>query len=337
MGRQVRQMVRLVEDLLDLSRIMQGKLDLRRERIDLAAVVAEAVETARPVIDAKGHALSLALPAEPVALDADPFRLAQALTNLLNNAAKYSEPGGRIDLAVRREGPDVVLSVRDAGVGIAPEMLPRIFDLFMQEGRSAERAQGGLGVGLALVKSLVELHGGSVEARSDGPGRGSLFILRLPAPAAVVAAVPAPEPLGGPKPARPRWPRRRILVVDDSEDAANSLARLLTRRYGQELRVANDGLDALAVAAEFRPEVVLLDIGLPGMDGNEVARRLRETPESAKTVLIALTGWGGEADLERSTRAGFDHYLVKPADPDAILELLAKSARFEGGDGPAPA
>jgi signal transduction histidine kinase/ActR/RegA family two-component response regulator len=320
MGRQVQQMARLADDLLDLSRIMQGKLALRRERVELASVVSDAVETVRSAIDAKGHELTVSLPAEPVALDADPIRLAQALTNLLNNAAKYSEPGGHIALTARREGSEVVLSVRDTGVGIAPEMLPRIFDLFMQEGRSAAWSQGGLGVGLALVKSLVEMHGGSVKARSEGLGRGSEFAVRLPIPA---MAAP-PEPKGGRKPTEARWPRRRILVVDDNVDSANALGKMLTRLYGQEVRVAHDGLKALEIASEFGPEVILLDIGLPGLDGYEVARRLRSKPGFEAVVLVALTGWGQEQDRQQSREAGFDQHLVKPVAPEMLRELLSQ-------------
>ena len=325
MGRQVGQMIRLVDDLLDLSRIMQGKLDLRTERCDLAAVVANAVETARPVIDAKGHELILSLSAEPVFLDADPTRLAQAITNLLNNAAKYADPGGRIDQTAVRDGAEAVVVVRDGGVGIAPDLLPRVFDLFTQEERSLSRSQGGLGIGLTLVKNLVEMHGGSVLARSEGLGLGSEFVVRLPALAMAAAA----RPQGGPEASRSRWPRRRILVVDDNVDAARSLGRVLSKLYNQEVRVAHDGPEALAVAGEFRPEVVLLDIGLPGMDGNEVARRLRERPEFEKTLIVALTGWGQESDVERSRAAGFDYHLVKPANPEDILELLARDEKSE--------
>jgi CheY-like chemotaxis protein len=318
MGRQVRQMVRLVDDLLDLSRIMQGKLELRRERVELAALVSDAVQTARPVIEAKGHELTVTLPAGPVVLEADPIRLAQAITNLLNNAAKYSEPGGRIALSAVREGDEVVLGVRDTGVGIAPEMLPRIFELFTQEGRSADLSQGGLGVGLALVKSLVEMHGGVVQARSEGLGRGSEFIVRLPAPAELGAPGPgAGEPAGG------GWPRRRILVVDDNVDSAIALGRMLTRLYGQEVRVAHDGPEALTAAQEFAPEVILLDIGLPGMDGYEVARQLRVMPQFSGTLIVALTGWGQESDRRRSGEARIDHHLVKPVEPEAIRDLLA--------------
>ena len=321
LGRQVDQIVRLVDGLLDLSRMMQGKLDLRKERVELSSIVANAVETARPTIDAKGHKLTVSLPAEPIVLDADPIRLAQAFTNLLINAAKYSEPGGQITLTAVREGAEVVVSVRDTGVGIAPEMLHRIFILFMQEGRSADRSQGGLGVGLALVKSLVEMHGGVVQARSEGLGRGSEFIVRLPAPA--IAA--APEPKGGRKPTELGWPHRRILVVDDNVDSTNALAKMLTRLYSEEVRVAHDGPEALAAAEEFRPEIVLLDIGLPGMDGYEVARRLQSRPEAEGMLLVALTGWGQESDRERSREAGFDGHLVKPVDPEALRDLLSLS------------
>ncbi len=318
MGRQVRHMVRLVDDLLDLSRVMQGKLDLRTERCDLAAVVTAAVETARTVIDSRGHDLGISLPAEPLYLDADPTRLTQAVVNLLNNAAKYTDPGGRIDLTAVRDGAEAVVVVRDSGVGIAPGLLPRIFDPFTQEGRSLSRSQGGLGIGLTLVKKLVEMHDGSVSARSEGLGLGCEFMVRLPAPAVTAPA----GPQGGRKSSGEVCRRRRILVVDDNVDATRALARLLEKLYGQEVRVAHDGPEALAVAAEFRPEVILLDIGLPGMDGNEVARQLRGRPEFERTLIVALTGWGQEEDLAKSREVGFDHHLVKPADPAIIRDLL---------------
>ncbi len=322
MGRQIRQMVRLVDDLFDLSRIMQGKLNLHRKRVELSAVIADAVETAQPVIDAKGHELTVSLPVEPVFLNADPSRLSQTITNLLTNAAKYSEPGGLIALGVRQQASEVMISVRDTGVGIAPEMLPGIFDLFVQEGRSADQSQGGLGVGLALVKSLVEIHGGSVQARSDGPGRGSEFLIRLPV---LDAEGVSPEPTRVRKPAGARWPRHRILVVDDNEDSVNVLRTMLTRLYSQDVEVAHDGPSALAAARAFRPEAVLLDISLPGMDGYEVARRLREMPGFEAITIMALTGWGGEQDKQRSQEAGFDQHLVKPVDPETILDLLTKT------------
>ncbi|WZO97718.1 ATP-binding protein [Isosphaeraceae bacterium EP7] len=332
MGRQVRQMIRLVDDLLDLSRIMQGKLELLKEPVQLAAIIADAVETARPVIDAKGHTLTVSLPDQPLILEADSIRMSQAITNLLNNAAKYADPGGKIDLTSRLEGTEAVIRVRDTGVGITREMLPKIFDLFMQEGRSADLAQGGLGVGLALVKSLVEIHGGVVEARSEGLGRGSEFTVRLPMPAlanmataAVATGSREAEPAGLWKSTDTRWPRRRILVVDDNEDSANALGRLLSRLYDQDVEVAHDGPSALAAALRFRPEVVLLDIGLPGMDGYEVARRMRQMPGFATVTLLALTGWGHEQDRQKSREAGFDQHLVKPVAPEAILELLTKA------------
>ena len=283
-----------------------------------------------PVIDAKGHTLSVSMPAEPVALDADPTRLAQALTNLLNNSAKYTDPGGRIELTAEQEGAETVIVVRDGGVGIAPELLPYVFDLFTQEGRSLSRSQGGLGIGLTLVKTLVEMHGGSVSVRSEGLGQGSEFIVRLPAP--VLKAPTQPQDGGDRVASEGEPPRRRILVVDDNEDAARALERLLRRLYNQEVRVAHDGPDALALAEEFHPEIILLDIGLPGMDGNEVARQLRSRPKFDKTRIVALTGFGQEADIERSRAAGFDNHLVKPAKPEAILELLMK-AELEKGDG----
>ena len=325
MGRQVQQMVRLVDDLLDLSRIMQGKIDLRRERVKLAPIIAVAVETARSIINAKRHKLTVSLPAEPLSLDADPIRLTQALTNLLTNAAKYTDPGGHIILKAHREGAEIVISVKDTGVGIAPEMLVRIFDLFMQEGRSTAQSQGGLGFGLALVKSPMEIHGGGIQAQSDGLGRGSEFLVRLPAP----AVEPARQFKGSRKPTEAKWPRRRILVVDDNEDSANVLGKMLTRLYGQEVAVAHDGLSALEVALVFRPDVVLLDIRLPGIDGYEVARRMRGMPGFEAVTLLALTGWGQEQDRQRSLEVGFDQHLVTPVDPDAILELLTKIKKNE--------
>ncbi len=320
MGRQVKQMVRLVDDLLDVSRILQGKLDLRKERVELAAVVANAVETVRPVLDAKSHKLNLSLPDGPMVLDADPVRLAQTLTNLLINAAKYTDPGGRIVLTVVREGAEAVIVVRDNGVGIAPDQLPSIFDLYTQEARSLSRSQGGLGIGLTLVKNLVEMHSGSVSVRSEGLGRGSEFVIRLPASAVTAVALPPQDRTAS----KARWPHHRILVVDDYADAAIALSRMLTKLYGQEVRIAHDGPSAIVSALAFKPELMLLDIGLPGMDGYEVARRLREQPGTEGTLLVALTGWGQEEDRRKSREAGFDHHLVKPVEPEAILELLAK-------------
>jgi PAS domain S-box-containing protein len=318
MERQLRHMVRLIDDLMDVSRISRGKVELRRERIELAKVVHQAVETSRPLLEADGHELDLRVPDEPVYVDADLTRLAQVFANLLNNAAKYTEPGGRVTLSVAREGGTAVVAVRDTGVGIPAAMLPRVFDLFTQVDRSLEKRQGGLGIGLSLVKRLVELHGGTVEAHSDGPGHGSEFRVRLPL---VLALAEAPTEEGLPPAAAPG--RRRVLVVDDNRDAALSLAMLL-RIMGNETRAAHDGVEALDVAAGFRPDVVILDIGMPRLNGYETCRRFREQPGGRAVVLVALTGWGAADDRERSREAGFDAHLVKPVDPEALEELLTR-------------
>ncbi len=316
MERQVDHLVRLVDDLLEVSRISRGKVELRKQPIDLAEVVQQAVETSLPSIKAGGHTLDIALPGEALRLDADPVRLAQVCANLLNNAAKYTEPGGRIWLKAERQGGEAVVSVRDQGVGIPPEMLPKVFELFAQVDRNLGRAQGGLGIGLALVRSLVELHGGQVEARSEGPGRGSEFIVRLPladSPAATEA---------GPDCAAAAITPARILVVDDNQDAADSLG-LLLEAIGAEVRVVYAGAQGLLALAEFRPDAVLLDLGMPGMDGFETARRLRLSPEGRAAKLVALTGWGQEEDRRRTREAGFDHHLVKPVGLEELQALLA--------------
>jgi CheY-like chemotaxis protein/two-component sensor histidine kinase len=317
MERQVHHLVRLVDDLLDVSRVMRGKIELRKEPVDLAAIAARAVETAQPLIQARGHDLSVRLPDRSLPLEADPVRLSQVVGNLLANAAKYTEPGGQIDLSARLEGSEAVLEVRDTGIGLAPEIIPRIFDLFVQAGHASERSQGGLGIGLTLARSLVELHGGTIEARSAGAGRGSTFVVRLPAgaPGGV-----APEGAVGDD-ARPDAAARRLLVVDDNQDAANSLGMLL-RLQGHEVRVAYDGASALAIAPEYRPEIAFLDIGMPGMDGHELARRLREDPAASGLMLVAVTGWGTPEDRRRTADAGFDHHLVKPVDLEALARLL---------------
>jgi two-component system CheB/CheR fusion protein len=317
MERQVRQMARLLDDLLDVSRITRGQVTLRLEPVELAAVVAGAVETCRPLVDARSHTLNVELPAEPVRLRADSARLTQVLANLLVNAAKYTESGGRINLTAARDDGDVVISVRDNGPGIAPDMLRHVFELFAQADRTLDRSQGGLGIGLTLVKRLVELHGGSVEAHSGGPGQGSEFVVRLPALSAT-AAPPATPPNGHATHVGPR----RILLVEDNPDAARSLAILL-RLDGHDVRVAADGPQALAAAAEHPPEVVLCDLGLPGMDGYAVATALRGNPATARVRLVALTGYGQEADRRRSAAAGFDLHLTKPVDPAALQQLLA--------------
>jgi PAS domain S-box-containing protein len=320
MERQLHQLVRMIDDLLDVSRITRNKLRLRKERLELAKAVQGAVETSRPLIEAAGHELTVTLPAEPILVDADLTRLAQVFSNLLNNAAKYTERGGHIWLTVEREGSDAVVTVRDTGVGIPAEHLPHVFEMFSQVDRSLERSQGGLGIGLALVRSLVEMHGGSVEARSEGPGTGSEFVVRLPVVSERPAQRQAPE--GGCE-SKAAAARCKVLVVDDNEDTAMSLSMML-QITGHDARTAHDGLQAVAVAGSYRPDVVLLDIGLPKLNGYEVARRIREEPWGKGVRLIALTGWGQEEDKQRSKEAGFDFHLVKPVEPAALEELLTK-------------
>ena len=321
--RQARHLARLVDDLLDVSRISNGKIQLRRGPLDLRAAVSHAVETARPQMEARRHDLAVDLPPDPVPLVADSARLEQILANLLNNAAKYTEPGGRIELAVARDGDDAVIKVRDTGVGIAPELLPRVFDLFTQEDRSLDRSQGGLGIGLTLVRRLVELHDGSVSASSAGVGRGSEFVVRLPAGTPATAG--EGEDGGDAAPGAPGAGRRpkRVLIVDDNLDGTRVLARILRVR-GHEVRVAHDGPSALEEARADPPDVVLLDIGLPGMDGYEVAGRLRELEGPDRSLLVAVTGYGQEEDRRRSREAGFDHHLVKPVDPKSLEEFLSR-------------
>jgi PAS domain S-box-containing protein len=319
-ARQVQHMARLLDDLLDISRITRGRLELRRGRVGLSGIVDAAVETARPLLDARRHTLHVALPDPPPDLDADPVRLAQVLANLLTNAAKYTDPGGRIELHAGVAGDEVQVAVRDDGIGLAPEQLGRVFEMFSQVTTALDRSEGGLGIGLALVRGLVELHGGRVEARSDGPGRGSEFVVVLPRPA-VLADAPGAAASSGPKPARRG---RRVLVADDNRDAAESL-RLLLGLAGHEVRVAHDGPDALAAAAEFRPDTVLLDIGMPGLNGYEVAARLRALEWGRALVLVAITGWGQEQDKRLALDAGFDHHLTKPIDPDRIEALLSEA------------
>jgi PAS domain S-box-containing protein len=318
MGRQLQQMVRLVDDLLDVSRITRNQLVLRKERVDLAAVMQCAVESARPLIKAGGHDLAVTLPPQPVYLDADPTRLAQVFSNLLNNAAKYTERGGRLALFAEREGSDVVVTVRDNGVGIPAEMLPRIFDMFTQVDRTLERSQGGLGIGLTLVRWLVELHGGRIEAQSPGVGRGSEFLVRLPL---IVAGRPRdPGTNGTGEPAQSSL-RFRILVVEDNRDSATCLAMML-KLLGNEVRMAHDGIEAVRMAESFRPAVVLLDIGLPKLNGYAAAGQIRAEPWGKEMFLIALTGWGQDEDKRRSIEAGFNVHMCKPVDPAALERLL---------------
>jgi signal transduction histidine kinase len=317
--RQLQQMTRLIDDLLDLSRITRNTLDLRKEHLDLGEVLQAAVETSRPLIEARGPAFVVTLPPEPTALDADPIRLAQLITNLPDNAAKYTDRGGHIWLTAERQGSEAVVTVRDTGIGMRADLLPRVFEMFMQGDRSLQRSQGGLGISLTLAKRIVELHGGTITAHSDGPDQGSTFIVRPP-----VASAPLPaRPRASPEHERTApTVSRRILVVDDERISAVSLGKLL-RIKGHEIRTAHDGLEAVAVADEFRPDVVLLDIGLPKLNGYEVAYRIRHQPWGQGLVLIAVTGWGQEADRQCSQEAGFDHHLVKPVDPSTLAHLLA--------------
>ena len=316
MERQLKQLVWLVDDLLDVGRITAGKLRLRVDRVDLASVVEDAVDASRPLIDQHGHHLTVTLPAGPVLVDADPIRLSQVIQNLLNNAAKYTERGGHIWLTVGRDGDEISVRVRDTGIGIPAQQLPGIFEIFMQVDTSWQRVQGGLGIGLSLVKEFVGLHGGRVEALSDGPGEGSEFIIHLPAAAKGAADEPPAASLE-----KPRGPRRLILVVDDNRDVADALARLLGV-LGHEIRTAYGGEEGVAAAVEFRPEVILMDLGMPNMDGCEAALRIRAKPWGLIPVLVAVTGWGTDEDRLRTQGAGFDLHLVKPVGLSALATML---------------
>jgi signal transduction histidine kinase/ActR/RegA family two-component response regulator len=319
MERQLKGMVRLVDDLLEVSRITRGKIALRREEVSLAAVVRGAIDTTRPLLDAARHELVVSLPAEPLLLDGDALRLGQVFANLLNNAIKYTPARGRIAISAWRDGDDVVVTVRDSGIGIPPEMLTRVFDMFMQVPRQAEPQPGGLGIGLTLVRNLVEMHGGRVHARSDGPGRGTEIVVRLP------LAEPARPPSDAPSPPPATLPCRRVLVVDDNRDAADSLG-LLLELLGAQVEVVHDGPAALRALERYQPAVVVLDIGMPGMDGYEVARRIRQHAQARDVVLVALTGWGQEEDRRRCRSAGFDHHLTKPIDVQAFQALMGAIA-----------
>jgi PAS domain S-box-containing protein len=314
--RQLAQMVRLIDDLLDVSRITRGHLELRRSRVDLMGAVHNAVETSRPLFESAGVRLTISAPDVPVTLDADPTRLAQIVQNLLNNAAKYTPAGGAVALTVTPLDGKVTLSVRDSGIGIAADDLERVFELFVQIDRHSRRSQTGLGIGLPLVKQMAELHGGTVSVWSDGPGRGSEFVVTLPLAESAAPGAPA-EPVPAPAAATPR----RVLIVDDSEDGANSLAYVLEMR-GHTVKTAYEGRAALTLAAEFRPEVFFVDIGMPGMSGYDVARAVRREPWGRGMTLVALTGWGQPDDRHRSFEAGFDRHLVKPAELDEVDRLL---------------
>jgi CheY-like chemotaxis protein/two-component sensor histidine kinase len=316
--RQVQHMALLLDDLLDVSRITRGKLELKRQRVQLASVVETALETARPLLDERRQRVTTDLPATPVWLDADPLRLAQILANLLTNAAKYSEPGGRVDLRASTDAGRLSISVSDTGIGIEPELLPRVFEMFSQVKSSIDRAEGGLGIGLALVKGLVELHEGTVEARSEGLGKGAEFVVTLPLP----GHGQQPAAQNGDSTRNETPPRAaRILVADDNRDAAASLATLL-QLDGHEITVANDGRHALAAAESFRPHIALLDIGMPKLNGYEVARHVRAEAWGKSVVLVAVTGWGQSEDKRRAFEAGFDHHFTKPLDLDVLGAFL---------------
>jgi signal transduction histidine kinase/integral membrane sensor domain MASE1 len=321
MERQVAQMARLIDDLLDLSRISHNRLQLRRDTVALRDVVESAIETSRPLMDERRHELTVELPDTPVWLHADLTRLAQVLVNLLNNSAKYTEPGGRIRLSARCEQSEVLISVEDNGIGIPADMLPRVFDMFTQADRTLDHSRGGLGIGLTLVRRLVEMHAGKIEVRSVR-GQGTTFIIRLP----VLSAPARAQRRRVVEPRAPGTSRQRVLIVDDNEDSALSLATLLDLS-GNETRIAHDGLQAIAMADSTRPDVVLLDIGLPGRSGYEVARHIRAQPWGKSALLIAITGWGQDDDRRRSEEAGFDAHLVKPIDPVALERLLLNRER----------
>jgi PAS domain S-box-containing protein len=330
MERQLGHMVHLVNDLLDVSRITRGQVDLRKELVALKSIVASAAETSMPLIEAGAHQLNVDVPDEPLQLDVDPTRMAQVLSNLLNNAAKYTPNGGRIELSARCDGNDVLISVTDTGVGIPAESLASVFEMFSQIGQNKDRAQGGLGIGLTLARRLVELHGGQLLASSEGSGKGSRFTVRLP-----LASDDSAEWLvaGGNRSAANagRAGGVRVLIVDDNVDAAESLSVLL-EIGGHAARIANDGYRALLLAQEFRPQIVFLDIGMPGMSGYDVARRLRKLPGMTHVTLVAVTGWGAENDRLRASEAGFDQHLTKPAalsDVNAILSTLFKSQSID--------
>ncbi|MEA3208282.1 MAG: hypothetical protein QOE70_1339 [Chthoniobacter sp.] len=314
--RQTGQLAHLIDDLLDVSRITTGKIRLRKEIVDAAAILDRACESARPLITERGHELVCHYPRGGLWLEADPTRVEQIILNLLTNAAKYTPAGGRINLSARREGGELVMTVRDNGIGIAPQRLPEMFQLFAQGERSIARSEGGLGIGLTIVQKLAEMHGGRVDGQSDGPNLGSTFTIRLPA-----AAAPIPSNGKGPARAEQNGKGLRVLIVDDNADTAQALARLLAR-IGHQIVLAHDGAQALERAREQAPQAILLDIGLPGMDGFEVAQRLRGEPSCSGALIIAVTGYGQDEDRQRALDAGFDHHLVKPVDLDELKRLL---------------
>jgi signal transduction histidine kinase/ActR/RegA family two-component response regulator len=319
MSRQLVHLVRMVDDLLEISRVTLGKIQLQRTRVELRAVLDSALETTRSLVEARGHELAVRVPSQAMPIDVDPTRISQVFANLINNAAKYTPDGGRIAVTAETSGPTLSVRVQDTGVGIPADMLPHVFDMFTQVGQSIERSQGGLGIGLTLVRRLVEMHGGTASAESDGPGLGSTFVVTLPL-APIQAAIAVPDD------AAPVEPGLRVLVVDDNVDAAEMLAMLL-ELHGHEISVAHNGPTAIALAAARSPQVIFLDIGLPGLNGYEVARQIRAAASDPPPMLVALTGWGTDEDRRQSAAAGFDAHLVKPADLAKIEAALVAVRR----------
>jgi signal transduction histidine kinase/ActR/RegA family two-component response regulator len=321
MQRQLRQMTRLIDDLLDVSRISRGKISLRTERVDLRGLVTAAVDLVKPLIVANQQRLEVSLPEEPVFLQGDATRVSQVIGNVLHNAAKYTPERGEISVRLATRGAHAFVSIRDTGCGIPPELLVSIFEMFQQVDQTLDRAQGGLGIGLTLAKRLVEMHGGSIEANSEGPGRGSEFVISFPVDSSVDSGDVPSAPIAA---ARPELPRRRILVVDDLRESALTLARML-RAIGQDVATAHDGQSALNHVSEAKPEVVFLDIAMPSMNGYEVARRIRALSEIEPPVLIALTGYGQDDDRRRAREAGFDFHLTKPTSIEQLTSILSRA------------
>jgi CheY-like chemotaxis protein/two-component sensor histidine kinase len=328
-------MSRLLDDLLDISRIARGTVVLRKERLDLSGCVASAIEAAKPFFEPRRHRVSTRLPADPLLVHADPVRITQILSNLVTNAAKYTDPGGQIEVEARREEEHVVVAVRDNGIGIPAELMPRLFTLFSQADTALERSEGGLGIGLALVRGFAALHGGTVEARSDGPGKGSEFIVRMP-----LAEAPVHEGFTALAPTVRSRSGLRVLVADDNADICEMCSTLL-RLWGHECIVARDGAQALAAMEATRPDVALVDIGMPGINGYEVGERVRAAPWGRPIVLVAVTGWGQDEARARSSAAGFDFHLIKPVETSELERVLAAAAtlspRAAGAGEPAPA
>jgi CheY-like chemotaxis protein len=316
--RQVKQLSHLINDLLDIARVTNGKVEIKKESVDLKGIVSNAVETSLPLIQKGGHEFSLKLDAAPLPVSADAARIAQVIGNLLTNAAKYTPHGGNIKLTAEREGSEAVISVIDSGIGIPGESLESVFDMFSQVGRNMQHAQGGLGIGLSLVRQLVGLHGGTVAASSEGAGKGSTFVVRLPLD---LETAPAGSGADGPEAAATARKTFRILVADDNVDAATTLASLL-EMYGHDLRVAHDGPRGLQIAEQFHPEIVFLDIGMPGMTGYEVARRLRQMKALARSTIVAVSGWGTKDDRTRAEEAGFDMHFTKPVTVAHLSDFL---------------